>query len=69
MDDDAARAARGVGIGLALVRQLTELLHGTVVAEDAPGGGACFRVTVPLADADVPAARIPPRRQAHVQAS
>lgn len=48
VDNEAARATRGVGIGLALVRQLVELLHGTVSADQTPGGGARFRVTVPL---------------------
>jgi signal transduction histidine kinase len=48
VDNEAARATRGVGIGLALVRQLVGLLHGTVSADEAPGGGARFRVTVPL---------------------
>ena len=47
-DSKAARGARGVGIGLALVRQLVELLHGTITAEETPGGGARFRVTIPL---------------------
>jgi signal transduction histidine kinase len=53
--DEAARVTRGVGIGLALTRQLVVHLNGTIAVEDAPGGGACFRVTIPLAD-DPPSA-------------
>ncbi|HEX4819400.1 MAG TPA: ATP-binding protein [Acidimicrobiales bacterium] len=53
--DESARVTRGVGIGLALTRQLVLHLNGTIAVEDAPGGGALFRVTVPLAgDASLP---------------
>lgn len=48
--DASARVTRGVGIGLALTRQLVHHLDGTITVEDAPGGGARFRVTIPLAD-------------------
>jgi len=49
--DQSARATRGVGIGLALARQLVEKLGGTIGISDTPGGGASFRVTLPLVDA------------------
>ncbi|GAC1477865.1 MAG: hypothetical protein NVS1B12_13670 [Acidimicrobiales bacterium] len=48
IDNEDANQVRGVGIGLALVRQLVDLQRGTVAVDDAPGGGARFRVTVPL---------------------
>ena len=48
--DESARVTRGVGIGLALTRQLVLHLNGTIAVEEAPGGGALFRVTIPLAD-------------------
>lgn len=48
IDNEEASRVRGVGIGLALVSQLVELQSGTVVVDDAPEGGARFRVTVPL---------------------
>jgi signal transduction histidine kinase len=38
---------RGVGIGLAVVKDLTERLKATVDVSDAPGGGACFTVSFP----------------------
>lgn len=37
----------GSGIGLALVRELVELHHGTIGVDDADGGGARFRVWLP----------------------
>lgn len=36
----------GVGIGLALSRQLVELHQGTIAVESAPGKGSCFTVTL-----------------------
>jgi signal transduction histidine kinase len=48
VNDSAARATRGVGIGLALARQLVGQLDGTITIGDTPGGGACFTVTIPL---------------------
>jgi signal transduction histidine kinase len=37
----------GVGLGLALVKSITERHGGTVRCEEAPGGGACFVVELP----------------------
>ncbi len=42
-------AARGTGLGLTIARQLTRLLCGTIEVDDAPGGGALFRVRIPRA--------------------
>ena len=38
---------KGVGLGLAIARQVVALHGGTLTVEDAPGGGACFRITIP----------------------
>ena len=59
IDDASARSTRGVGIGLALARQLVGQLNGTITVEDTPGGGATFRVTIPLADAAVSSTAAP----------
>jgi len=37
----------GVGLGLALVRSITQRHHGSVQCEDQAGGGACFVLRVP----------------------
>jgi signal transduction histidine kinase len=43
----ASERAGGVGLGLALVRSITQRHHGSVHCEDQPGGGACFVLRVP----------------------
>lgn len=42
-----ARAHGGSGLGLAIVREIATGHHGTVVASEAPGGGALFRLHLP----------------------
>ena len=39
----------GVGLGLALVRSITQRHHGSVQCEDQDGGGACFVLRLPAA--------------------
>jgi len=43
----AARSLPGSGLGLAIVREVAEAHGGTVVAEEAPGGGALLRLRLP----------------------
>jgi len=43
-----ARSNEGAGIGLAMVRQLTELLGGSVALTSRVGRGSTFRVTLPF---------------------
>src|SRR5205085_10938937 len=43
----ASEREGGVGLGLALVRSITQRHQGTVHCEENPGGGACFVLTLP----------------------
>ena len=40
---------QGTGLGLAIAKRLVELHRGTLVVDDAPGGGARFRIAIPEA--------------------
>lgn len=51
----SARTAEGAGIGLALVRDLTTALGGTVAVESTLGAGSRFTVTIPHRTATAPA--------------
>ena len=48
-DNTTTRKQAGLGLGLAIVRHLVEMHHGTVTADsDGPGKGATFTVTLPV---------------------
>jgi signal transduction histidine kinase len=47
--DGAAHPDEGAGLGLALVKQLTEAMGGTVAVESTPGEGSCFFIRLPRA--------------------
>ena len=54
-DSSATREFGGLGLGLAICRQLATLMNGTIVAAGQRGKGAVFTLTVPLKAAAAPA--------------
>lgn len=47
-DESNTRSYGGAGLGLAIARQLTSLMGGTLEVESAPGSGACFIFKAPF---------------------
>lgn len=47
----ATRSKGGAGLGLSIVKGLTEAMHGRVWYEPTPGGGATFTVAIPAGSA------------------
>jgi signal transduction histidine kinase len=60
LDDARARSDGGSGLGLAIVAEVAAAHDGSVEIDDAPGGGALFRVRLPaVMAADLPSGPIP----------
>jgi signal transduction histidine kinase/DNA-binding response OmpR family regulator len=49
VDDTATRAYEGTGIGLSLVKELTDLMEGTISVESEVGKGSIFKLSIPIA--------------------
>ena len=47
LDSTSSRKDEGTGLGLTMVKRLTELHKGTVDVESEPGQGSCFTITMP----------------------
>lgn len=54
VDNSATRQCGGTGIGLALVKELTELMDGTVTLESEVGKGSRFCIRLPIEPEGVP---------------
>ena len=59
VDSSSRRKYQGVGIGLALVKELTELHDGTVTVQSVEGQGTTFTIRMPYLMADPAAVPVP----------
>ncbi len=57
-DSSSKRKFQGVGIGLALVKELIEMMRGTVVVQSQEGKGATFTVRLPYQKAEALPAKV-----------
>ncbi|NQD93930.1 response regulator, partial [Pseudomonas sp. CrR25] len=67
LDGSMTREYGGLGIGLAICRQLVDLLGGDLSHESQPDQGSCFRLRLPLALPPQNAAQPAPVRRASAQ--
>ena len=68
LGNPARERSKGIGLGLAIVQRLAELLGHTIDVRSRPGKGSVFAVEVPLAANDEPTALSQPPQQAETPA-
>ena len=61
-DTSRNRETGGSGLGLSIVKSIIAAHGGTVSVHETPGGGATFRVSLPLAPVDAAEDTVPMRR-------
>ena len=61
LDNPARERSKGIGLGLAIVQRLADLLGHTIDVRSRPGKGSVFAVEVPLAANELPARTRPPQ--------
>lgn len=59
VEDTRTRSYEGTGIGLSLVKELTELMGGAISVQSEAGQGTSFQVVLPLAPADSASGAVP----------
>jgi signal transduction histidine kinase len=59
-DQSISRAHQGTGLGLALAKQIVELMGGTIALESTPGSGTSITFTLPLRNTPAPGPADPP---------
>ena len=64
--EDLSGRYGGYGLGLSIVRQLTELFGGTIKATSEKGSGSEFRVMIPITASEVPQTKIGAAAKANI---
>lgn len=60
VQDSTSSKITGTGLGMAITKNLIDLMNGDIQVESKPGEGSVFTVTVPLRLQDVPPEDVPP---------
>ena len=58
IDNIEGRSQEGTGIGLALVKELVKIHHGSIDVQSTPGEGSVFTVTIPIGKDHLPVEKV-----------